>query len=325
MKQTVLASIAFVLLLFASDAFGKCTKDTECKGERICHNGKCMFESQVRKQLDLPKKPGKQATTEQQNTFKKNVKVPLEDANIKNDEQIGKVPDLDEFDFSPTGMSVTDESLETLVFHGAKLDKRDNSMASRLGKRGFTIEDFIGAYKSYRHLQKSYPALVHFGRSVVETIAVGRKIGLDEDDLYNFIWYRHRGRRSMTKAYNQYVIGGRGFKIAGWTLSSIGAAFLVVGGAVYGASVGEGYKPMMVAGQVMMPVGAGLFATGIPFLVIGYIRTSEWYPEGALDKGTVESIIRKREAKMYRFMNKKLELASKRDFRVGISLIRYRF
>ena len=82
---------------------------------------------------------------------------------------------------------------------------------------------------------------------------------------------------------------------------------------------------MMVAGQVMMPVGAGLFATGIPFLVIGYIRTSEWYPEGALDKGTVESIIRKREAKMYRFMNKKLELASKRDFRVGISLIRYRF
>ena len=43
MRNLLIPAMFFMVFLFSFNLFADCTKDTDCKGKRICVEGECVF------------------------------------------------------------------------------------------------------------------------------------------------------------------------------------------------------------------------------------------------------------------------------------------
>ena len=179
--------------------------------------------------------------------------------------------------------------------------RSEAALLTRLLGRGYRADDILAAYRMTNRLKKAYSELSTFGPEMVETVAIGQKLRLGGDDLYWLVWDRHGKKRPLTQIYNQRIIGGRGPKVAGWVLAGVGAAsFLAAGvlalnaqskhdeledrcGGFCSDSEIQSVENRTVAADAVFGVGGAVLASGITCLIVGYVRTSRWLPEGTLE------------------------------------------
>jgi hypothetical protein len=314
------AMAAVVVVLESRAAHAGCTRDSDCKGARICENGRCVnppADNQARgnKAAPVPAPPpgpaGWQAAPPPALTP---MPVPPQNAPTPPPPappaQMAPVPAGTTSPWPPTApapmaTSLSEANLSDLRNAGASLDAKDMEIADRLLRRGFSGDEISAAYREHNALKLTYPELGRFGRDMVETVAVARKLSLGENDKYWLVWYRHDENLSLTDAYNRKVVGGPGLKKAGWIMSGAGAALLVAGAvlagdtkcveyyysnSVRGACEREGKTPATWTGVGFLIGGGLMLAVGVPALIVGYLRTNRWVPPGSLDSAPADSI-----------------------------------
>jgi hypothetical protein len=186
----------------------------------------------------------------------------------------------------PMATSLTEAQLSDLRNAGASLDANDMEIADRLLRRGFSGNEIAAAYREHNALKLTYPELGRFGREMVETVAVARKLNLGENDKYWLVWYRHDENLSLTDAYNRRVLGGPGWRTVGWIVGGVGLALAVPSGLV--CAFGNHGQSEWAVGPLIG--GGALLAVGIPALIVGYVRTSRWVPAGSLDSAPADGI-----------------------------------
>ena len=278
--STVFIVIAIILSL-SGESLAQCTKDTDCKGERVCYSGRCLFEEEAREALSKSKE--KESSTREK-------PAPKQKAD-----------------------AISRKEAEDIS--GCSRDKGSTKVVRRLVKRGYTVGDVLRACRDYEVLKATYPEFIPFPPEMIETVAVAHKLGLVGDDRYWFVWYRHDRRMEITRAYNEAVIGGPKLKRAGWIMGGIGVGFVVLGGIFYGVGGSMGNNAMddyqnclifaeckehqetideanalMTAGHAFMGAGGALLIAGVPCLAVGYTRTSRWLPPKTLENAPANKV-----------------------------------
>ena len=270
-----------IILCISGKSWAQCTKDTDCKGDRVCYSGRCLFEEEAREALSKSVK--KESSTRERPAPKQEA-----DATSRNEAE----------DIS-----------------GCSRDKGSTDIARELVKRGYPVGDVLRACRDYEVLKATYPEFIPFPPEMIETVAVAHKLGLVGDDRYWFVWYRHGKRMEMTRAYNEAVIGGPKLKRAGWIMAGIGVGFVVVGSVFYGVGGGMGNDAMddfqncltytackehedtikeanalMTAGHAFMGAGGALLIAGVPCLAVGYTRTGRWLRPKTLENAPANKV-----------------------------------
>jgi hypothetical protein len=185
-------------------------------------------------------------------------------------------------------MHLTDSQLADLKAAGARLDAKDLEMAERLEKRGIGANDFVAAYREYGVMKSEYPEVAQWGSTVVETLAVANKMGLDGDEKSWFLWTRHQRDRNLTETPAPP---------SGPTLVSYGMLASAAGTAVFVAGLvlsrdktydQDSYEDVPskwgYTGMAMALTGGVAIAGGLSAAIIGIYRWTT--PAGA---GTADS------------------------------------
>jgi len=176
---------------------------------------------------------------------------------------------------SPGAIQLTEPEIAVLKNAGARLDAKDMAMANRLGRKGFSGDDFVAAYREYSAMKIKYPQLAPFGRDIVETIALAQRLGLSGEDEYRFVWDHHQGNQTLAQAYNASLPHGRGLVTFGAVTTGVGIG-LLIGGMVLANDVtyesgrgnvtsgwGYGGKAMEIAGGVSIAAGLSIAIIGL--------------------------------------------------------------
>ncbi len=117
-----------IILCISGKSWAQCTKDTDCKGERVCYSGRCLFGEEAREALRKSKE--KQSSTRENPAPK-----PKADAISRKD---------------------------TADTSGCSMDKWSNAVARRLVKRGYPVGDVLRACRDYEVLKATYPEFIPF-------------------------------------------------------------------------------------------------------------------------------------------------------------------
>jgi hypothetical protein len=276
----VLGTIAAAVVVPSPAAHAGCTRDSECKGARICENGRCVNPSQDYQAQGSttvqPVPPAPPGPTPMPVPPPTPVPPPIPPPPTP-------MPPPAPI---PTGAGLTEANLSDLRNAGATLDAKDMEIADRLLRRGFSGDEVAAAYREHNALKVAYPELGRFGREMVETVAVARKLSLGENDKYWLVWYRHDENLSLTDAYNRKVVGGPGWRTLGWIVGGVGLALALPSGLVY--AFGNHGQAEWAVGPLIG--GGALLAVGIPSLIVGFVRSSHWIPPGSLDSAPADSI-----------------------------------
>jgi hypothetical protein len=318
------AMTAVVVVLESPAAHAGCTRDSDCKGARICEKGRCVnppADNQAQGSgavRPTPPAPPAPATWQAapppalapmplppQNAQMSAPGSPAPPAQMA-PAPAGTVgtaaPSWPQQAAAPVPMAtgLTEANLSDLKNAGASLDAKDMEIADRLLRRGFSGDEIAAAYREHNVLKLTYPELGRFGRDMVETVAVARKLSLGENDKYWLVWYRHDENLSLTDAYNRKVVGGPRLKTLGWILAPAGLVLVIVGVPMWRWALTEETDrrgltdqpngDWALPGLVMTIAGSVFAAVGIPALIVGYLRTSHWLPPGSLDSAPADSI-----------------------------------
>ena len=190
---------------------------------------------------------------------------------------------------SPGAMHLTQVQLADLRSAGASLDAKDMEMAARLGRKGFVGDDFVAAYREHNAMKAVHPELASYGRDIVETVAVARKLDLSEDDAYWFVRNRHQRTRTLTQAHR--VPSGRGMATFGSVTTGAGIVLLAVGLAMssdvtYKNGSGNVTSGWGYAGKAMAVTGGVSIAAGLSIAILGLYRWTTPLPDDTQDSRT---------------------------------------
>jgi hypothetical protein len=192
---------------------------------------------------------------------------------------------------SPAAMHLTEAQLADLRSAGASLDAKDMEMADRLGRKGFVGDDFVAAYREHNAVKAAHPELASYGKDMVETIAVARKLGLSEEDEYWFVRNRLQRNRALTQAHNERVPSGRGMVTFGGVTTGAGIVLLAVGLALssdvtYEIDKGNVTSGWGYAGKAMAITGGASIAAGLSIAILGLYRWTAPLPDDTQDSRT---------------------------------------
>lgn len=297
--------------LWSGEARGGCEKDVECKGNRICEDGKCVAPGGGGPGVEpgtwtspsgMPPPPEAPPLCTM-DTDCKGERVCVEGECKASDKPAdggkkGAGPAR-----LPTIPSVkarfTPEELDALRLYGC-IDATSARMADRLVDRGFSSADFVAACKEDRSLRASHPSMAEYPSGTLETLAAAGKLGLGRSRRLELVRLRHGQGRALTDAYNRVTIGGHVQEAVGWTLTGAGAAAMLVGlilipvtaDHVVDESSGvaldeDGYG---VGSIIMLVTGGVLLMAGVPTLALGRQKQKRWLAPGALEGGDAASL-----------------------------------
>jgi hypothetical protein len=309
----VVGAIAAAVVLSPAAAHAGCTRDSECKGARICENGRCVNPQNSQSgagasvqpapavapgpgSAPAPMPPPVPAMSAPPAPPPQNVHMPPPMPGSA-PTQFAPIPGAPVgattvspqpwAGAAPVGAGLTESQLSDLKSAGASLDAKDMEIADRLLRRGFSGDDFVAAYREQNALKLTYPEFGRFGRETVETIAVARKLGLGENDKYWLVWHKHDLNSTLTQAYNEEVVAkqGKALRVVGWIAILTGAVSVLAGTILYieGKSSSSSSQDDDI-GKVMVPVGAVLGAAGAVTLIVGYSRIGRLLAEGTLER-----------------------------------------
>ena len=267
-----IAAIAVVAAMLAGSTWAaqaQCVRDSECKGTRICEDGKCVAPSE---QAAAPKTSSATATSaEHTNTC----------------ECAGATPSS-----RAGGMHFSEAQIAALKAAGTSLDAKEMAMADALAGRGFSSDELVAALRDHTLLLGIYPELAPYGSATVETIAVAHKLGLDSSDGLAFVWYRHSRNRTLTEAYNEKMLGGPGLMRVGAVAAGTGLALILVGlelrkiASDHPTNYEGNDKPdhhFDYPGMAAEITGGFVAIAGIASVTVGLHRWASWLPPGVLD------------------------------------------
>jgi hypothetical protein len=188
-------------------------------------------------------------------------------------------------------MHLTQVQLADLRSAGASLDAKDMEMADRLGRKGFVGDDFVAAYREHNAVKAAHPELASYGRDMVETIAVARRLGLSEEDEYWFVRNRLQRNRALTQAHNERVPSGRGMVTFGGVTTGVGIVLLAVGLALssdvtYESGRGNVTSGWGYAGEAMAITGGASIAAGLSITILGLYRWTAPLTDDSQDSRT---------------------------------------
>ena len=312
---TILAATAATLAMAESrPAQAGCQSDSQCKGARICEGGNCVDPPPAPRTQNSPAPASAAAPAFPQPVAPGAAVAPTQapatgwgaPTGIPNAIPAPQ-PSVAPVNGFSGAMQLTEAQLADLKSAGAPLDAKDMEMADNLGKRGFSGDDFVAAYREHNAMKATYPELVPYGRAMVETIAVAHKLGLSENDKYKFVWARHQRNRTLTQAYNEAVQSGPGMFTFGAVSTGTGLVLLIVGLELYSwgsTSIDSDpnvhndefwgnwrrSKSAAYSGVAMAITGGVVAAAGISFASIGVHRWATPLPDGTLDSGTADKI-----------------------------------
>ena len=177
----------------------------------------------------------------------------------------------------PGAMQLTEAQLADLRSAGASLDAKDMEMADRLGRKGLVGDDLVAAYREHNAMKAVHPELASYGRTMVETIAVARKLGLSDSDAYWLVRGRNQRNRMLTTANIEKVPSGRGMVTFGGVTTGVGIALLVAGMALSTDVTFEDGKGNVTsgwgyAGKAMAITGGVSVAAGLSIAILGLYR-----------------------------------------------------
>ena len=293
MRFYISAIVVIVICLTNNKVEAGCDKDIDCKGERICENGSCIYPKEEREKIVDDNR------SEQESS--KNAPA-IRNSEAKKEKEKQTAPSF----YKVAGLIFKKEQIDHLYAMGVKLDEQDKETIKRLRTRGYNANDFVKGYDEYYELKRAYPEFSYYGRGALETVIVANGLQLGGYDMYWLIRYRHDNNTNITTAYNEQVLGGRSLRLAGIILSAAGVGAAILGGALYGIGVketGEGtydpatgitYPPetnkdLEISGIAFLGLAGALISAGIPCLIIGQHRMSNWLPEGRLDSNKIKN------------------------------------
>jgi len=300
--------------LWPVEARGGCEKDVECKGNRICEDGKCVAPGGAgpgvapgtwTSPTGMPPPPAAPPLCARDTDCKGErvcvegeCKAPAKKPG-EGKQGTGKVR-------PPTIPTVkarfTPKQQDTLRLAGC-IDATSARMADRLVDRGFTPKDFVAACNEDRNLRASYPAVAEFPAGTLETLAAAGKLGLSRPRRLELVRQRHGKGRTLTDAYNRVTIGGHVQEAVGWALTGAGAAAMLAGLILIpvtadhvvdspGVNLDEdGYG---VGSIILVVTGGALLIAGVPTLVVGRQRQDRWLPPGTLEGSDAKALRKQR-------------------------------
>ena len=187
-------------------------------------------------------------------------------------------------DDGPWFYELDDVDREELQRAGCTFDKEDRTVANRMERRGFSVDQYIRAYQELYRLQ---------GDKVdVEAIAVFQVTGMP---LTHFRAYKNYGG-TITQYYNRRVMGGRGKKIAGWVVLGIGMGAAALGALVKGlgsatkSAYDGGTNVVDIMGYTYLGIGGTLGLIGLPLVISGTRQTRKWLPSESLETEGVRQL-----------------------------------
>jgi hypothetical protein len=292
-----IAAIAAVAVMLAGStraAQAQCVRDSECKGTRICEDGKCVAPSE---QAAAPKTSS--ATAASASPSRAAPKSPAAVASRPVEHPQGELEHTNTCECAGTtpsgragGMHLGEAQIAALKAAGASLDAKEMAMADALAERGFSSDELVAAFRDHTLLLGIYPELAPYGSATVETIAVAHKLGLDSSDGLAFVWYRHSRNRTLTEAYNEKMLGGPGLMRVGAVAAGTGLALILVGlelrkiASDHPTNYESNDKPdhhFDYPGIAAEITGGFVAIAGIASVTVGLYRWSSWLPPGALD------------------------------------------
>ena len=165
-------------------------------------------------------------------------------------------------------MTLTKWQLQELSEAGITLGPKEQEVAQRMAKRGFSSNDFVRALVKYRTYIEQYPELANMGKDSIEDIASGMVMGLSERDLWYAIYETASGRTDFASYYNRHITNYRTLVIAGGVVTGIGASSLLAGLMTAREQVASSEeKEFMVASYGI--IGLVALTAGIPTLLVG--------------------------------------------------------
>jgi len=191
----------------------------------------------------------------------------------------------------PGGIYLSQAQLAELRSAGASLDATDNEMADRLGRKGFSGDEFVAAYREYNALKAKHPELASSRRDMVETIAVMRKLGLSEEEEYRIVTGDHERKRVLAKTQASEPPSGRGMVTFGGVATGVGVVLLTVGlvlspDVTYETGRGNVTSGWGYAGKAMAVSGGVSIAAGLSVAILGLYRWTTPGPDDAHDSHT---------------------------------------
>jgi hypothetical protein len=296
----------FVGLLVVSTIAGArpaqagCTRDNECKGARICEDGKCVWPP---KEIPAPKAAAAPTVAAPAPATPAEAE-PKAPANAQPSDAPAPAPAPTAAPTPPPpaggALHLTPAQVAALKSTGATLDDSEMGIADSLGRRGFAGDEFVAAYRDHVAVKAMYPELAPYGSSLIETMVVARRLGLDRDQSYWFTVYRHQRGRTLTQAYNEKILGGPGLLKAGIITTGTGLLVLFIGSQLrsiardhptyYQGSGNEADHRLDYPGAAMEIAGGLAAVAGIPFALVGAYRMSTWLPAGTLDTAPASAI-----------------------------------
>lgn len=289
-----IAAVAAMLAGSARAAQAQCARDSECKGTRICEDGKCVAPSE---QAEAPNTSSATATSD--SPSRAAPKSPAAVASSPALHPQGELENTNTCDCTgatPSGHTggrhLGEAQIAALKAAGARLDAKEMAMADALAGRGFSSDELVAAFRDHTMLLGIYPELAAYGSATVETIAVAHKLRLDRSDGLAFVWYRHSRNRTLTEAYNEKMLGGPGLMRVGAVTVGTGLALILVGVELRKIASDnptnyEGQdKPdrhFDYPGMAAEITGGFVAIAGIASVTLGLYRWASWLPPGALD------------------------------------------
>lgn len=287
------AATATVAMAESRPVRAGCTRDSECKGTRICENARCVYPapaagirgpSEAGTNEAATTAVGRAASSPPGTVPSAGAQAPASPPTPTTAAELESpapavTPPPSARLASRGPMHLTESQLADLRSAGASLDATDMEIAHRLGRRGLAGDDFVAAYREYRAMRSRYPELAAFGRDMVETIAVAQKLGLSEEDKYRFVWDRHERDRELMQTCREPSPRGSSLATLGGVTTGVSIVLLVVGRAlasdeVYKQGEGNVTSKWGYAGKTMEVVGPVGIVAGLSITILGLVRWS---------------------------------------------------
>ncbi|MFC1482612.1 hypothetical protein ACFL51_02280 [Myxococcota bacterium] len=197
------------------------------------------------------------------------------------------------------GYRFSREQVKDLMEAGCLFDSKDGIIAQRLRLRGFSAQDYVGAYRVYAYYKKNYKEFATLSRKHIETIAISRSIKISDRMKWYFIYEADRGR-NLTAYYNSNIIKGKGMLAGGIVLLVVGLAGGIAS-AIVASNLYQSYASCFDsdcddeensyrAGIVGAAAGGVLVIIGVVLVGVGAAKLSRWLKPGTLEDGRKEAL-----------------------------------